>query len=49
MLIQNKDDIQFVTEFPCFLGHPVFNKFIVKYDTNILQRRFILFEFIVNK
>ena len=23
MLIHNKDDIQFVTEFPCFLGHPV--------------------------
>ena len=23
MLIHNKDDIQFVTELPCFLGHPV--------------------------
>ena len=23
MLIHNKDDIQFVTEFPCFLVHPV--------------------------
>ena len=23
MLFHNKDDIQFVTEFPCFLGHPV--------------------------
>jgi len=23
MLIHFKDDIQFVTEFPCFLGHPV--------------------------
>ena len=23
VLIHNKDDIQFVTEFPCFLGHPV--------------------------
>ena len=23
MLIYNKDDIEFVTEFPCFLGHPV--------------------------
>jgi len=23
MLIHNKDDIQFVTEFSCFLGHPV--------------------------
>ena len=25
MLIHNKDDIEFVTEFPCFLGHPVVN------------------------
>ena len=24
MLIHNKDDIQFVTEYPCFLGHPVY-------------------------
>ena len=23
MLVHNKDDIEFVTEFPCFLGHPV--------------------------
>ena len=23
MLIHNKDDIEFVTEFPRFLGHPV--------------------------
>ena len=23
MLIHNKDYIEFVTEFPCFLGHPV--------------------------
>ena len=23
MLIHNKDDIEFVTEFPSFLGHPV--------------------------
>ena len=22
MLIHNKDDIEFVTEFPCLLGHP---------------------------
>ena len=25
MLIHNKDDIEFITEFPCFLGHPVEN------------------------
>ena len=30
MLILNKDDIQFVTEFPCFLGHPVYNQEKVK-------------------
>jgi len=24
MLIHNKDDFEFVTEFPCFLGHPVY-------------------------
>ena len=24
MIIHNKDDIEFVTEFPCFLGHPVY-------------------------
>jgi len=27
MLIHNKDDIEFVTEFPCFLGHPVYSFF----------------------
>ena len=26
MLIHNKDDIEFVTEFPCFLGHPVYRE-----------------------
>ena len=24
MLIHNKDDIEFVTEIPCLLGHPVY-------------------------
>ena len=24
MLIYNKDDIEFINEFPCFLGHPVY-------------------------
>ena len=24
MLIHDKDDIEFVTEFPCLLGHPVY-------------------------
>ena len=27
MLIHNKDDIEFVTKFPCFLGHPVVKPF----------------------
>jgi len=34
ILIHNKDDIEFVTEFPCFLGHPVFN---FKKSIQILQ------------
>ena len=25
MLIHIKDDIDFVTEFPCLLGHPMYN------------------------
>ena len=29
ILIHNKDDIEFVTEFPCFLGHPVNPYFIL--------------------
>ena len=29
MLIYNKDDIQFVTKFPCFFfGHPVYHLWI---------------------
>ena len=27
MLIHNKDDIKFVTEFPCFSGHPVWRSY----------------------
>ena len=27
MLIHNKDDIEFVTDFPCLLGHPVEDKY----------------------
>ena len=29
MLMYNKDDIEFVTEFLCFLGHPVYGKYTV--------------------
>ena len=32
MLFHNKDDIQFVTEFPRFLGHPVYDIMII-YNT----------------
>jgi len=33
MLIHNKDDNEFVTEFPCFFGHPVekLTNFIIRY------------------
>ena len=34
MLIHNKDDIEFVTEFPCFLGHPV----QTEYSQNFIKR-----------
>ena len=27
MLVLKKDDIEFVTEFPCLLGHPVLRQF----------------------
>jgi len=37
MLIQYKDDIQFVTEFPCFLGHPVLTAFRYHKYTIMLQ------------
>ena len=29
MLIHNKDDFEFVTEFPCFLEHPVFIRILI--------------------
>ena len=32
MVIRNKDDIEFFTEFPCFLGHPVVQSIFVKCD-----------------
>ena len=31
MVIHNKDDIDFLTEFPCFLGHPVEREKIIKF------------------
>ena len=36
MLVHNKDDIEFVTKFPCFLGHPVsgFDKVVIKENYN---------------
>jgi len=35
MLIHNKDDIQFVTEFPCFLGHPVVSDVPLSRETDV--------------
>ena len=35
MLIHNKDDIEFVTKFPCLLGHPVHT---VKFALALLKR-----------
>ena len=39
MLIHNKDYIEFVTEFPCLLGHPVVheNQKTMEYETDIIQ------------
>jgi len=40
MLIHNKDDIGFVTEFPCFLGHPVakvYNVRLQRYKDYIIR------------
>ena len=39
MLIHNKGDIEFVTEFPCFLGHPEY------YDSYII---FLLLSLVLN-
>ena len=41
MLIHNKDDIQFVTEFLCFLGHPVFKVEKLKREIYITRRCYI--------
>ena len=30
MLTHNKEDIEFITEFPCLLGHPVCIRIIVQ-------------------
>ena len=35
MLVHNKDDIEFFTEFPCLLGHPVL--FCLKNSENSKQ------------
>ena len=35
-----KDDIEFVTEFPCFLGHPVFRNYEdIKNSENLDEMR----------
>ena len=38
MLIHNKDDIEFVTEFPCFLGHSVYSNFLVLLSTTVFSQ-----------
>ena len=43
MLIHNKDDIEFVTEFPCFLEHPVFDNGGKKWAKQILKSQFFSF------
>ena len=40
MLIHNKDDIEFVTEFPCLLGHPVFAQILI-YEIRKLNEKSI--------
>ena len=47
MLIHNKDDIEFVTEFPCFLGHPVVKRIIRrKNDEQILPSHSLISYFL---
>ena len=46
MLIHNKDDIEFVTEFPCFLGHPVYKKLFKRLQS--LQKDRKLFNYLSN-
>jgi len=33
MLIHNKDNIEFVTEFPCFMGHPILPNNYLNYNS----------------
>ena len=37
MLVYNKDDIEFVTEFPCLLGHPVLEFFPIYVNLNTVK------------
>ena len=43
MLIHNKDDIEFVTEFPCFLGHPVYLYLLLTISISIVTYVHILY------
>ena len=44
MLIHNKDHIEFVTEFPCLLGHPVCNlEKSIKKEENTSRATFIFY------
>ena len=44
ILIHNKDDIEFVPEFPCLLGHPVseISRLIVKTTSGQFQTPYCL-------
>ena len=44
ILIHNKDDIDFVTEFPCLLGHPkyLWSKNVAYYYKNKIDSHAIL-------
>ena len=43
MLTHNKDNIQFVTEFPCFLGHPVVYKYFLKVLSKDFKRKYLFY------
>ena len=54
MLIHVKDDIEFVTEFPCLLGRPVEKSEVFNSDTisflNIIEKiqEIALYKFLIN-
>ena len=49
MLIHNKDDIKFVTEFPCFLGHPVVERNEEMHENHAVLFLYIFKQFVQRK